>query len=251
LLRPNALTWCLLLAGCVSVPGPRFGQEVATSFARSPMRKLTTADLEVYYPAPAADAAKQIAARMSDCLVQLREKTKTQRPRARALVYLTDANFNNAYVSGQSEGEPLHSVNPLFATSEGFHLDNLSGVAIGDIGCHELLHYVHYEQVDGFWRVVNAVFGDLMPPQAFLERWFTEGLAQYYEGRLGSDVGRPHSPLYRAEFESGLAMRGGWIGPGDLAISQRDLIPSSGAYLTGLHFIEFLAAKYGEDKLWS
>ncbi len=214
------------------------------------MRKLTTPELEVYYPAHAADAALEIAGRMNDCLVHLREKTKSQRPRQRALVYLTDANFNNAYVSGQSEGEPLHTVNPLFATSEGFHLNGLGNAAIGDIGCHELLHYVHYEQIEGFWRLVNSVFGDVFPSQAFLERWFTEGLAQYYEGRLGNRVGRPHSPLYRAEFESGIASRGGWISAGDLNLAQRELVPSSGAYLTGLHFIEHLAHKYGEEKLW-
>ncbi len=250
LLRLCALAVLSLVLACASVPSARFSQEVATSFARSPMRKLTTPDLEVYYPEGSAEAAHAMAARMSDCLVQLREKTRTQRPRDRALVYLTDANFNNAYVSGQSDGEPLHTVNPLYATSEGFHLSNLGNTSIGDIGCHELLHYVHFEQVEGLWRLVNAVFGQVVPPQVYLERWFTEGLAQYYEGRLGSEVGRPHSPLYRAEFASGLASRGGWISAGDLSLAQRELIPSSGAYLTGLHFIEHLARKYGEQKLW-
>lgn len=243
--------WLLfpLLAACVT-GSPRFGQEVATSFARSPMRKLTTAEVEIYYPKSAHEAAVKIAERMSECLVMLRAKMKTQRPRGRALIYLTDANFNNAYLGGQSDGDPLYAVAPLFATSETFHLTNLADSAIGDIGCHELLHYVHYEQVEGFWRVVNTVFGDVFPPQAYLESWFTEGLAQYYEGRLGHPVGRPNAPLYRAELASGLSARGGWIGAGDLSLYQRELVPMSGAYLTGMHFIEFLADKYGEDKLW-
>ena len=250
MLRNFHFALAALLVSCASVPPARFGQEVATSFARSPMRKLTTPDLEVYYPAPAAEAAHAVAARMGECLVILRAKSKTQRPRDRALVYLTDANFNNAYLSGQADGEPLHTTDPLYATTESFHLNNLGTAAIADIGCHELLHYVHYEQVDGFWRLVNAVFGDVMPPQAFLERWFTEGLAQYYEGRLGRQVGRPFSPLYRAELASGLAERGGWIGAGDLNLGQRELVPSSGAYLTGLHFIEYLAKTHGEEKIW-
>lgn len=248
--RTALLFFVPLLASCASVPGPRFGQTVAASFARSPMRKLTTPELEVYYPEGSADAAHAMAARMGDCLTRLRAKATTQRPRGRALVYLTDSNFNNAYMTGQVGGEPLQTVTPLFATNEGFHLDGFGTAAIADIGCHELLHYVHYEQVEGFWRLVNAVFGDLVPPQAYLERWFTEGLAQYYEGRLGHDSGRPHSPLYRAELEAGLAARGGWVGPGDLTVSQRELIPSSGAYLAGLHFIEYLARTYGEEKLW-
>ncbi len=246
---PAALALSLLLGACATT-SPRFDQVVAASFARSPMRKLTTAEVEVYYPEPARDAAVKVAERMSQCLVMLRGKMKTQRPRDRALIFLTDANFNNAYVSGQGDGDPLHAVAPLFATSEIFHFTNLGDSAIGDVGCHELLHYVHFEQVEGFWRVFNAIFGEIFPPQTYLERWFTEGLAQYYEGRLGHAVGRPNAPLYRAELASGFASRGGWIGAGDLSLFERELLPSSGAYLGGMHFIEFLADTYGEEKLW-
>ncbi len=245
-----ALALLVTTLGCATA-GPRFGQEVASSFAHDSMRKLTTDQAEIYYPAQGRESALKIASRLTLCLERLRAHAVTQRNRGKLLLYLTSANFNNAYVDGQYGGEPLHAVLPLYATNEGFHFDNLPELSVGDIGCHELLHYVQFEQIDGFWRWVNLIVGDIFGPQNYLERWFTEGLAQYYEGRLEHRTGRPNSPLYRAALESGLDSRGGRVGPGDLTLFQRELYPDSGAYLTGLHFIEFLADKYGEEHLWS
>ncbi|MFZ5440408.1 MAG: hypothetical protein ACOZQL_10385 [Myxococcota bacterium] len=248
----RALPFAVALAlssACASL-SPRFEQDVATTFAQDDMRRLETDDLELYYPAQYADAAKRVAARSAECLRLLRAKGIHPKDRGRALLFLTSANYNNAYVGGQSASEPLHSLNPITASAELFHLFGLGGANAGDISCHEMFHYAHYEQAGGFWNVVNTIFGPVLPPQAFLERWFTEGVAQYYEGRLGRAVGRPFSPFYRGSFDSFVALRGGHVGPGDLHVSQRELNPFSGAYLTGLHFIEWLVAKYGEEKLW-
>lgn len=248
-MRRLAPLLALLSVGCATI-SPRFDQELATTFAQDDMRKLETADVELYYPAEYAEAARRVAARASECLRAMRAHDVTKRPYDRALLFLTSANYNNAYVGGQAQGEPLQLVNPLSATSEFFHWYGLGAAEAGDVACHEMFHFVHYEQVHGFWEFVNTVFGPVVPPQAFLERWFTEGAAQYYEGRMQRAVGRPFSPVYRGSFDSFVALRGGAIEPGDLSLSQRELYPFSGAYLTGLHFIEWLAAKYGEDKLW-
>lgn len=249
-MRRSWLGLWLVLSGCVTI-SPRFEQDVATTFAQDDMRRLETSDVELYYPAEYGDAAKQVAARATECLRALRGHHETKHDGSKALLFLTSANYNNAYVGGLSLGEPLHSVNPLSVTSELFHWYGLGGADVGDIACHEMFHFAHYEQTYGFWSAINTVFGPVLPPQTFLERWFTEGVAQYYEGRLQRAVGRPHSPLYRGSFDSFVALRGGAIGAGDLSIAQRELNPYSGAYLTGLHFIEWLVEKYGEDQLWS
>ena len=114
-----------------------------------------------------------------------------------------------------------------------------------------MFHYAHYEQVHGFWDVVNTVLGPVVPPQAFLERWFTEGVAQYYEGRLRRARGPAPQPALPGQLRllRGDARRRGRARR-SLALSQRELYPFSGAYLTGLYFIEWLVSKYGEDKLW-
>ncbi|MEW6434520.1 MAG: hypothetical protein AB1730_23710 [Myxococcota bacterium] len=243
-----ALVAGALLAGCATF-SPRFDQDVATTFVQDDMRHVETELLDVYYPAGGRDAALRVAARAEECLRAFRSLQRTTRARDKALLFLTSANYNNAYVSGQSGGEPLHSLTPLSATSELFHWYGLSSADVGDIACHEMFHYAHFEQVENVWRGVNAVFGPVVPSQAFLERWFTEGVAQYYEGRLGRPVGRPHSPLYRGSFDSFFVKKGG-LGGGDLTLFQRELSPYSGAYLTGLFFVEWLVETYGEEKLW-
>jgi hypothetical protein len=238
----------LFFSSCATT-SPRFDQDVATTFAHDDMRRLETKNLELYYPAEAKDAALRVAARAEECLTALRARQATTRQRDKALVFLTSANLNNAYVSGLFGGEPLHALVPLSVTSELFHWYGLSGADVGDIACHEIFHFVHFEQIEHVWRGVNAVFGPVMPSQVFLERWFTEGVAQFYEGRLARKVGRPHSPMYRGAFDSFVAMKGG-LGGGDLSLYQRELTPFSGAYLTGLFFVEWLVDTYGEDKLW-
>ncbi len=243
------LAFALLASACASV-SPRFDQDVATTFAQDDMRRLSTPDAEIYYPAQHREAAERVAARATECLRAFREKELTRRPRDRALLFLTSANYNNAYVAGMFGGEPLQSVNPLFVTSELFHWFALPGAEAGDVSCHEMLHFAHFEQVEGLWRYVNAALGPVAPSQAFLERWFTEGVAQYYEGRVRKRVGRPHSPLYRAAFDSYVAEREGRLNGGDLDPFKRDLYPYSGAYLVSLPFVEWLAQTYGEESLW-
>ncbi len=239
-----------VIAACASV-SPRFEQDVAASFAHDDMRRLVTEDVELYYPANYSEQAHRVAARASECLRALRAHQLTQRDHGRALLFLTSANFNNAYVGGQTFGEPLHSVEPLSATWELFNWYGLSAADTGDIACHEMFHYAHFEQLEGVWRYVNLIVGPVVPSQAFLERWFTEGVAEYYEGRIERPTGRPHSPMYQGLFDSFVAARKGALGGGDLSLAQRELLPASGAYLTGLYFVEWLAKTYGEEKLWA
>jgi len=240
----------VVLASACATVDPRFEQDVATTFAHDEMRHLVTPEVEVYYPAKHRQAAEQVAARAAECLRTYRGHEVTRRDHDRALLFVTSSNYNNAYVTGMYNGEPLHALLPLVVTEETFHWDALPGTEAGDIACHEMFHFAHFEQVEGFWRAVNAVLGPVVPAQGVIERWFTEGVAQYYEGRIRKTVGRPHSPLYRGAFESFVAARDGRINAGDLNVFQRELNPFSGAYLVSLPFVEWLAAKYGEEKLW-
>jgi len=243
------LVGALLLPSCASL-APRFSTPIATGFARDDMWKLTTPESEIYYPKQHEAEALRIAQQMNACLLAFRKKAHGYTPTGRMLVFLTSTNFNNAYVSGGFEGEPLHTVNPLFLTSETFHWYNMSGGDVSEVVCHEVFHYVHFEQTRGLWRFINLVFGPQVSPQASLERWFTEGVAQFYEGHLKHPVGRPHSPYYHSLFYSGVAERKGKIREGDLHLQTRELLPASGAYLTSLFFIEYLVEQYGEEKLW-
>ncbi len=247
----HALASFLLLttAGCAFVT-PRFPQNIQASFAREEMRKLTTSSLELYYPASLKGPALRMAARLEGCVQRLRGQVWSRTERERVLVYLTSSDFNNAYVVPDYASTPQQMVVPVHVTLELFHLFNLGEVDIGDVACHEAVHYVQLQQTDGVLGFLNTVTGGLFQANSFTESWFLEGLATYYEGRFGKDTGRPHSPVWRGWFESAAQAQGGDLDPGYLSPEHRALDPFGGNYLTGMHFVEYLAAKYGEKKLW-
>ncbi|HEX8437958.1 hypothetical protein, partial [Archangium sp.] len=246
---PTFLLFSLLLSGCAFVT-PRFPQNVQTSFVRDDMRKLSTQSLELYYPAQLRPAALRIAARVEDCVERLRRLTQSPRQRPRALVYLTSADFNNAYVMPDVSSIPQQMVMPSHMTLELFALLGFGPSELGEVGCHESVHYVQMQQTDGLWHALNTVTGGLFQPNLFTESWFLEGLATHYEGRLGKSWGRPHSPVWRGYFEAASQAREGDFHPGFLSPEHRLMDPFGGNYLTGSHFIEWLAKRYGEDKLW-
>ncbi|HZI09968.1 MAG TPA: hypothetical protein VE153_06200 [Myxococcus sp.] len=214
------------------------------------MRKLTTGALELYYPAHLKGPALRMAARLEGCVARLRGQTASRVEQPRLLVYLTSANFNNAYVVPDFASIPQQMVLPVHVSLELFHLFGLGEVAIGDVACHEAVHYVQLQQTRGLWGFLNTITGGLFQPNSFTESWFLEGLATYYEGRFEKDTGRPHSPVWRGWYESVVQAKGGGLDPGYLSPEHRALDPFGGNYLVGMHFVEYLAGKYGEEKLW-
>nr|WP_239988921.1 hypothetical protein [Corallococcus macrosporus] len=250
-LRWAVLATCLLLTngGCAFVT-PRFPQNIQASFARDEMRKLTTESLELYYPAHLRAEALRMASRLEGCVASLHQQTWRKKQRDRVLVYLTSSNFNNAYVVPDYASTPQQMVMPSHLTLELFHLFNLGEVDVGDVACHEAVHYVQLQQTDGVWGFLNLVTGGLFQPNSYTESWFLEGLATYYEGRFDKDAGRPHSPIWRGWYDSVVQATGGRLNPGYLSPEQRALDPFGGNYITGMHFVEYLAERYGEARLW-
>ena len=248
--RPVVLAVLLLSSGCATL-APRFDQAVTTSFARQPMRKLETARVELYYPESKRDEAFRLIQRLDQCVELLRRNRLSGTERPKVLAYLTTANFDNAYVQAQIGGLPIQMVLAHHFTTEFFNLLEIGVNNVDDVSCHEATHYVQFQEVDELWYYLNLAFGDLLDPNIFTESYFLEGLATYYEGRLDRDTGRPHSPIWRGLFESGVALRKGEIHPGDLSPSQRELLPFGGNYVVGMHFIEWLARRYGAEKLWA
>ncbi|MHA7631425.1 hypothetical protein [Corallococcus sp. M7] len=249
--RQPAILACLLLltSGCAFV-APRFPQNVQASFARDDMHKLTTRSMELYYPAHLRGTALRVAARMEGCVERLRTDAWSKAERKRVLVYLTSADFNNAYVQSEFASTPQQMVLPQHMTLEQFNLLGLGETDIGDVACHESVHYVQMQQVGGLWNVLNKVTGGLFQPNIFTESWFLEGLATYYEGRLGKDTGRPHSPVWRGWWEGAVQARRGELNAGYLSPENRALDPFGGNYLSGMNFVEYLAKTYGEKRLW-
>jgi hypothetical protein len=239
---------CLGQLACATLT-PRFSQDVATAYAQQPVRKLETEDLEVYYPAQYAAVARRFAGRLEQCVGELREYVLSPTPRGKVLAYLTDAEFNNAYMSPLVTGSPQFILVPVHLSLEEFEFFGTEGTDAGSLSCHEVAHFIHFQQVDGFWRFLNGVTGGLLTPQSFNDPWIIEGLAVYYEGRLGRDFGRSLNPYWRGALTSGTITESS-LNPGFLSPANRLVLPFGGHYLLGMGFVEYLASHYGENALW-
>jgi hypothetical protein len=227
---------------------PRFPPDISASLASTPMRRMETERLYLYYPAARREEALRVAARLEGCAAALHQRTriKSGYTQAKMVVVMPDFAFNNAFVSGPGGGQEPYSVIPTFNT---FDFSTELGLPADPsyVGCHEIVHYVHLLQVGGPWRWINAIFGDVVTPHAGLDSWFTEGLATFYESRLQPGVGRMAWPMWRGMFHAGVA--GEPIEGGDLSTFMR-ASQWGNHYHVGSFFIEFLVERYGEEKLW-
>ncbi|MBI5527956.1 MAG: PD40 domain-containing protein [Deltaproteobacteria bacterium] len=112
---------------------------------------------------------------------------------------------------------------------------------------HEYAHVIHLDMAYGIPWVVNSVFGKTSTPNQVQPRWFIEGLATYAESYY-SGGGRIRSSLF------GMYVRTAMI---EDAFPEIDRVASgqvwwpqgTTAYLYGSHFIDYIARRFGHEKL--
>ncbi|HLK91646.1 MAG TPA: hypothetical protein VKZ18_17270 [Polyangia bacterium] len=238
-----------LAGACVASTQPILPQDVATALAREPMYRLQTPNLDVYYPGPRRDEALRFAAHVEGCARALASRALVKNGIAdrKLTLILPELTFNNAFTSPMAAGyEPL-AVVPTFQTIDSFSLEMGLPSDAGLIACHEITHYVHFNQVAGFAWLVDQLFGEQYTPQLGFDGWFDEGLAVYYETTLQPGVGRLAWPFWNGAFAAGAAGR--HLQGGDLSEFNRDFFMGN-HYLVGSQFIRFLAERYGEWRLW-
>jgi len=248
MLRGLSSVVALAAVSCAATASqPRFPPDVAAAIVDQDMRRMETEGLIVYYPAVRHEQALRTTARISRCQEAAQRHTRLHGwpTREKPVIVMPELPFNNAYVFPRVLGYEEISVVPTentldFATPFGLPPDPAW------VGCHEIVHYVHEQQFGGFWGVLNFVFGHVLSPQIGLDAWFWEGLATYYEGESGA-AGRLHWPVFRGLFEAAYA--GGGLDGDDFSEHKR-LATVGHHYLVGSHFIEWLARRYGEERLW-
>jgi hypothetical protein len=240
-----AIAMVALACGAVQ---QRFPDDVQAALARDPLRRLETERFIIYYPAHRRAAVDRFLVRAERCAAALRDAAVIREFRwnEKMVIAMPDAPFNNAFVLAEFAGYEPASVIPLVAT-----LDLTTEFGLlpdpGIIGCHELVHYVHLEQIAGLWKLLDSVFGYLFTPQIAYEPWFDEGLATHYEAALSPGIGRPRWPIFTGMFAAGYAGRD--INGGDLSALGRRA-PVGHHYLVGTMFVRFLTERYGEPALW-
>lgn len=235
------------VTGCTQL-STRFPANVSEGFNRGPMREMETRALRIYYPEERRGEVLRMASRLEACVDLLTEQAGVRREKM--VIFVTRSNFNNAYVQSLSPGQPQQMVLPEHTTSELFNWFQMGPGEMRNVACHEAVHYVQLQQVDGLFRVLNDLTGGLLQPNIFTESWFLEGLATWYEGNLGEHVGRPNSPIFRGYWEAGVESEGGRMHPGYLHSAHRKTLPFGGAYQTGAYFVDWLVRTHGEEKLW-
>src|SRR5690606_2663329 len=123
---------------------------------------------------------------------------------------------------------------------------------LGILITHELVHVLHIDTVHGFHRAVNAVLGfgvlgKVVAPNIVQPTWIIEGIATMFESRLSSQ-GRRQS----AQFDAFLRMavlEDGWQTLDQISSGARIWPHGSSVYLYGLHFMHYIAARFGVDKI--
>jgi hypothetical protein len=233
---------------CVPVVTPRLPESVASALAEKPMRHTESENLILYYPDGRQDEARRFLAHVEVCASHLKRVAHVHNGIAdqKMIVLMPDLPYNNAFVAPRTAGYDTEAVVPTHGTLDLFSLEMGQPPDPGVIACHEITHYVQFQQIAGFAWFWNA-FGSVYTPQIGLDSWFDEGLAVYYETKLQPGSGRLAWPFWRGIFAAGYA--GKRINGGDLSTFQRDA-HNGNAYLVGSQFIRFLADRYGEDKLW-
>ncbi len=234
-----------MLAGCATV-APRFPADVQTAIAHDDMRRLETERFIIYFPAARRAQIDRFLVRADRCAKALQDSALIKHL-PKIVIVMPDAPFNNAFVAPEALGYEQVSVIPTYSTLD-FTTEFGLPPDAASIACHELVHYVHFQQNAGFWGTFNRWFGPTYTPQLGYDPWLDEGLATHYEARLTPGLGRPVWPIFTGTFAAAYAGRG--IGGGDLSSLGRSA--SMGHhYLVGSMFVRFLAERYGERPLWA
>lgn len=249
-----ALLVALAAASCVHVPQTGFDQQTANAVARDPMRTMRTNRLDVSYPAAHRDAALEVAQALDRCVERIYRAMPPDHNEGRFNVLVTSANCNNAFVSPAGSSARTQMLLPLSFSLEVMQKDYNLGVRdVATVACHEAVHYAIFQQVKGLGGAWRQALGNpfVSVDTLSVERWFHEGLAVWLESDHQHSRGRLASPTFKGRMEAFVASRPGTLRYETLSEHDRQSYPAgSGAYLVGAHFVAYLAATYGEDKLW-
>lgn len=183
-----------------------------------------------------ARAAEQIYPRVTQ-LLEWEPRTRTE-----IVLY---SEFDRA--NGFSTPLPYNFMGIFLAPpDEGELLNNTAWIDL--LLVHEFTHAVHLDKVRGVPGVLQRVFGNVpwFIPNLFQPGWMVEGLATWAESDPALGRGRLKSPAFEAWLRT---ERGsGFLSLAEINADGRAL-PLNKQYLYGAYFMDFMARRYGADKI--
>lgn len=207
-------------------------------------RTLRTAHFDIH----AHQREEALAERLAVIVERVREKSRSTLglPRGRVQVILVD---QTDLANGWANPVPYNTIEitatpPPIGSLIGNTTDWLELVFT-----HEYTHILHLDRSRGFMQGVRAVFGrtPIAFPNLFLPQWQIEGIATYQESRL-TGQGRVPAGDFRAIVD--VAAAAGRFEPIDRASGgTTDWPDGTGAYAYGAYFHQFLADRYGPERI--
>ncbi len=112
---------------------------------------------------------------------------------------------------------------------------------------HEYAHVLQMDQVSGAPGVVNAVLGKTLLPNGAVPAWFSEGFATFVESRM-TGSGRVGSSLFAMYLRS-QALAGNLLDLSEMTEAPARLPRGTAPYLYGSYFFDFLARRFGTERM--
>ena len=157
--------------GCIPIAAQRLPQDVGAAIAEKPMRRLETDDMLVYYPEGREIEAWRFLTRVEGCVALPAARRASPQRHLRREDRRDPA---RAGVQQRVRRRPASPATKRWRSCRPTTRSTRSRWSSGcrpirpSIGCHEITHYVHFQQIAGFAWFWN-LFGQVYTPQIGLD----------------------------------------------------------------------------------
>ena len=237
------LAWMLLAALWIALLGVLPARAQPLADPRLDWLSADTAHFRVHYRSTQRAQAEAVG-RAAERVYPRVTQTLQWQPRGRTeIVVYNEFDIANGFTT------PLpFNLMGIFLTppDEGELLDNSAWLDL--LLVHEFTHAVHLDKVRGVPRVLQSIFGNVpwLIPNLFQPGWMTEGLAVWIESEPGAGRGRLRGPWFEAWLRA--ERQRGFVALAEINADGRRL-PLNQQYLYGAYFMDFVARRYGPDKV--
>ena len=202
-----------------------------------------TPHFRIYFDQRSAWLAPYLATIAEETWTQIHRRLGGRAPRMTHVVIADQTDLSNGYATPLPYDTIV--IYPTWPPGAEFNTDDWLRLVF----THEFTHIVHLDRSESWARIVRGVFGRTLVafPNLFLPTWQIEGLATYEESTV-TGRGRLHAGDFRAIVDE--AARTRRLEPLDRVNGGvTDWPGGQAAYAYGAAFHEFLADRFGADRL--
>ena len=206
---------------------------------------LTTTHFEIHFHDGEEPLAREVGSIAEAVHVKLSKKYNW-RPQQRTQVVLTDR-FD--YANGSATPLPRNTMELLVTPPSGNSVIADFDHWLELLITHEYTHILHLDKASGLPAGLRKIIGRnlFLFPNLLQPPWFIEGLATYEETDKARGVGRGQGTLFRGYMREEVAN-----GIKPISQANQPLVSwplNTTRYLYGVYFYQFVAERYGKEKV--